>query len=412
MRRFLQSAYIGRPQFAAAALLLAYLLQCLWLAAAPARSSWHDNQQALRIYEGLEQWRGGPIAGLPGAVAPERLPPAQFAGNPSSVEAHASSRDRSPLYYLIAGAPFLPWPSQFEQARPLGRWLALAPYLFFGVMLGASLWYVARRLYGNTGGYIALALYCFSPAMILHVSATFNQAEMGGVWGAFGAVFTAIAAAHTLYAPREVILWNWRRILLLGVSFALAVGNQFSLAVVVAAALPLMLWVAPVRRRAALAIWAAACGVALAILFASYFVHPRLFWEGLRQARWLEFDPRAFTMRFPYIQTLQRIFRGAPALMLALPAALAGYFAWKRTRYFGNTAPLLVALLILIMGTASPTFAGAGFELAALTFLFVFVAGVLADLVESRRGLLVSAGVTGLLIAAALWNLLELARLG
>jgi len=37
-------------------------------------------------------------------------------------------------------------------------------------MLGGSLWYVARRLYGNAGGYIALALYCFSPAMIVNVA--------------------------------------------------------------------------------------------------------------------------------------------------------------------------------------------------------------------------------------------------
>ena len=28
------------------------------------------------------------------------------------------------------------------------------------------MWYVARRLCGNPGGYVALALYCFSPALI------------------------------------------------------------------------------------------------------------------------------------------------------------------------------------------------------------------------------------------------------
>ena len=96
-------------------------------------------------------------------------------------------------------------------------------------MLGASLWYVARRLYGNAGGYIALALYCFSPAMIVNAAGAQSLGEMGAVWGAFGTVFTAIAVAHTLYAPREVVLWNWRRILLLGLSLALAAGNQFSL---------------------------------------------------------------------------------------------------------------------------------------------------------------------------------------
>ena len=63
------------------------------------------------------------------------------------------------------------------------------------------------------------------------------EPEVGAAWGAFGAIFTAIAVAHTLYAPREVILWNWRRIVLLGLSLALAVGSQFSLVIVVPVAL-------------------------------------------------------------------------------------------------------------------------------------------------------------------------------
>ena len=63
-----------------------------------------------------------------------------------------------------------------ESLQPL---LAATPYLFFGVMLGASLWYVARRLYGNPGGYIALALYCFSPAMIVNAAGAQSVGEMG-----------------------------------------------------------------------------------------------------------------------------------------------------------------------------------------------------------------------------------------
>ena len=85
--------------------------------------------------------------------------------------------------------------------------------------------------------------------------------KTGAAWGAFGAIFTAIAVAHTLYAPREVVLWNWRRIMLLGLSLALAVGSQFSLIVVVPVALAFMLYLAPTRRMAALAIWAVACGI-------------------------------------------------------------------------------------------------------------------------------------------------------
>jgi len=68
----------------------------------------------------------------------------------------------SALWYLIASAPSLLLLGKYGRL-PIFGWLAHAPYLIFGVLLGASLWYVARRLYGNAGGYIALMLYCFSP---------------------------------------------------------------------------------------------------------------------------------------------------------------------------------------------------------------------------------------------------------
>ena len=227
-------------------------------------------------------------------------------------------------------------------------WMA-APYLFFGAMLGASLWYVSRRLYGNAGGYIALTLYCFSPGMILAVAGTQNLGEMSGVWGGFGIVFTGIAVAHTLYAPREVVLWNWRRILLLGLSMALAVGTQFSLAAVAVVVLPIMLWVAPVRPRAVFAIWGAAIAVGAVLVGAAYFFRFGLFWEAMRRARWIDLQPHAFRMMASYSQTLKTVVADCPALMLALPAALIAYVGWRRARYFGNTAPLLVAGLLFVL---------------------------------------------------------------
>src|SRR5208283_4663981 len=314
------------------------------------------------------------------------------------------------LYYLVAAAPLLLRPDSWlpESLQPL---LIASPYLFFGVMLGASLWYVARRLYGNAGGYIALALYCFSPAMIVSVAGVQSVGEMGAVWGAFGATFTAIAVAHTLYAPREVVLWNWRRILLLGLSLALAAGNQFSLAVLALAILPLMFWVAPVRPRSVLDIWTTAIAAAFVLLFAAYFFEPGLFWQGMLHARWMNFEPAAFSMSVSYRKDVQTLFGNSPPLMLALPVALVVYFGWKRARYFGNTAPLLIVALALILALGAPNFPGQGFHLTMLVFLLVFVAGVFADLLEIQQSLLVTAGLCGLLSASAICNLGQLARL-
>jgi hypothetical protein len=318
-------------------------------------------------------------------------------------------QDRSPIYYLVAAAPLLLRPGSWLPAslQPL---LAATPYLFFGVMLGASLWYVSRRLYGNAGGYIALMLYCFSPAMIVNAAGAQSQGEMGAVWGAFGAIFTAIALAHTLYAPREVVLWNWRRILLLGLSVALAVGNQFSLAPLALVILPLMYWVAPVRPRSVLSVWTAAIAVALVLLLAGYFFEPALFWPGMLHARWLDFERAAFGVSFSYRSALQTIFLNSPPLMIAAPTALAAYCGWKRARYFGITAPLMIAALLLVLALGSPNFPGQGFHVAFLVFLFVFVSGVFADLIETEQKQLVMAGLCGLLGSSALWNFWQLWR--
>lgn len=233
---------------------------------------------------------------------------------------------------------------------------------------------------------------------------------MGAVWGAFGTVFTAIAVAHTLYAPREVVLWNWRRILVLGLSMALLAGNQFSLGLLALVILPIMFWVAPVRPRAVLAIWATAVGVALSLLFASYFFEPGLFWQGMLHARWMNFEPAALGMSVSYRSALRTIFVSSPPLMIALPVALIVYLGWKRTRYFGNTAPLLIAVLLFVLALGAPDFPGRGFYLAALVFVFVFVSGVFADLLETQQSLVVTAGLCGLLSASAIWNVLQLWR--
>jgi hypothetical protein len=407
MTRLFTRERFGRPQFLAGALLLAFLAQAAWLVRCELRSS--DGPSApeqARIAAGWRQFHGGGIAGAPFPDPPGSLP-LEISQN------GAFDTQHSPLLSLVTAAPFLAWPQRLlnEEFSPYWRWLPRLPFLACGVALGASLWYVARRLCGNSGGFLALTLYCFSPSMIQASAVWHTEPEILAAWGAFGAIFTAIAVAHTLYAPREVILWNWRRIVLLGISLAIAVGSQFSMVIVVPLALAFLLYLAPIRRGAAFTIWAAACFVALAIFFATYFFHLHAFSEGMRHASFWGATWRSFTLFGVYRQVGLQILRACPAFALLLPVAITTYLVWPRTRYFGSTAPGLVALLLIGLGMAHPSVAGAGFLLAAIPFLLIFVSGILADLMETPIRQLVTACVWGLLAAYILWSLLALSHI-
>jgi hypothetical protein len=421
MDRFFTRERFGRPQVLASLLLLVFLAQCVWLVMRGAPDSGFDPVQLNRLARGLALWKNrssgaasdstavpGAVPEEGGTIAERKLPPSLAGG--------AFDANHSPLWYLIASAPLLAtsklWTSEnLPTVRELRALVAL-PQLAFGLLLGASIWYVARRLFGNAGGYVALALYCFSPAIIRGSAIWSAEPEMGAAWGAFGAMFTAIAVAHTLYAPREVILWNWRRIVLLGLSLALAVGSQFSLIIVLPAALGFMLYLAPGRRIAATIIWAVACAIAALLLFVAYFLQPHAFGQGMAHASFFNLSWRALAMPQAWHQVLAQLGQSSPALVIALPLGLITYFCWPRARYFGNTAPLLTAVLCLALALASPHYPGLGFQLVAVPFLFVFVAGMAADWLVTRHHEIVLAGVWGLLLANAAWNLWELIRTG
>jgi hypothetical protein len=409
MSGFFTRERFGEPQFVAALLLLVFLAQCLWLADKMVGNlARADAGELFRIKEGLRQWQGDGIAGSPYAPRSE----VTSDSTPDYVtNAHGYDPFHSPLYYLISSAPLLLWSgAPTVSSEGDWGWLARAPYLIFGLLVGGSLWYVSRRLYGNGGGYIALATYCFSPGIIRNAALWYAEPELGSAWGAFGAIFTGIAVAHTLYAPREVVLWNWRRIVLLALSFALAIGCQFSLLVTVPLALVFMLYLAPTRKIAAIAIWAAACAVAFFLIFASYSFRADAFWQGLRHASFLGFSWKAFRIAGAYRRVGADLGQISPALALAVPVALIVYLLWPRARYFGNTAPLLVTAFFLLLAVATPHYPGLGFLFVAVPFLFVFVAGVFTDLVETRWRSLVMACIYGLLGANAIWTVLALAQ--
>ena len=412
MTQFFTRERFGRPQFLAGALLLAFLAQAAWLV----RSELHISEsrasdvasasEQVRIAAGWSQLHGASIAGAPFPDPPGTLPL-------EISEDHGFDTEHSPLLSLVTAAPLLACPRRLldSNSSSYWRWLPRIPFLACGVFLGASLWYVARRLCGNAGGFLALSLYCFSPSMIQASAVWHTEPEILAAWGAFGAIFTAIAVAHTLYAPREVVLWNWRRILLLGVSLAIAVGSQFSMLIVVPLALAFLLYLAPIRRGAAFIIWAAACAIALAILFAGYFFHPHAFSESMRHASFWGATWRSFTVIGVYRQVGLQTLRACPALAVLLPVAIATYVLWPRARYFGNTAPGAVALLFIGLGMAHPHVAGAGFLLASVPFLLIFVSGIVADLMATPLRLLVTACVWGLVGAYILWSVLALAQI-
>jgi len=288
-----------------------------------------DPEEIYRLERGTALWkhRGVGTTAYDGAKeldSTQRHSVADAVPQPA-LEDSGYDANHSHLWYVIASAPLLLWPVslQPENMRDLHR-LAAVPYLLFGLLLGASLWYVSRRLFGNAGGYIALAFYCFSPGIVRSSAVWFAEPEVGAAWGAFGVIFTAIAVAHTLYAPREVVLWNWRRIVLLGLSLALAVGSQFSLVILLPVALGFMLYLAPTRRIAAVSIWGVSGGIGLLLLYASYFFDAHAFWRGLTHASFFAIEWRAFAMPAAYHLILAQFGQSCPALVLALPMAVVG----------------------------------------------------------------------------------------
>jgi hypothetical protein len=116
-------------------------------------------------------------------------------------------------------------------------------------------------------------------------------------------------------------------------------------------------------------------------------------------------------MKGAYLQAIREVMAGGPVLIVLVPAALATYVAWRRSRYFGNTAPLFVGLLFMGLRVTSPHDAESVFALTALIFVFVFVAGIVADLLETKAREPVLAVIAGLLAANGLWNLISLAHI-
>lgn len=256
-------------------------------------------------------------------------------------------------------------PKSAWDANPWTLFVIRVPFILFGLWLGGALWWVTRRLYNNAGGYIALALFC-SSAVIVSLSSHVNS-EILAAWGLFGIVYTASGVAHTLYAPPQ----KWRaRIVLLGTAFGITAAAHLSAAIVgLILAAFFMLYLAPERRIASLVILAEASIIAFFILWAFYGFSSAVFAVTLGSVR---FEPVLHSLSDAEAVALSPFF----ALLIV---SVMIFIAWPRTRYFGNWAPLVAFLVLMHLN-----FAGEETFAWALPFAFVFVGGILSDVLETR----------------------------
>jgi len=374
MPNYFSRERFGLPQAIGALLLLAFVAQCAWFCGKAPLS----DREVQYLHPEVVQW-------MHGGDAPSMTSPATH------------------TFSAVAAKLVLP-----ESVDTLfGRLVLRFPFVLIATALAASLWYVSRRLFGNAGGYAAMILYVFSPWAVIYGATV----QPGGPasWAVFGMVFTGIAVAHTLYAPREVVLWNWKRILLLGISIGLAVSSIFATVLILPATACFVLYLAPHRRGAALTILAAACAVGLVVAWILCGFHLRALLPDQAHAA-LQFSPKLYGTWISY-SLVARFLAEMPAVLLLFVVALIGFAAWPKTRYFSTSAPLIVFVLLVLLGIGMPHQGGIDFFRIALPFAYVFIAGVIADLLQTKWSELIMAVLAAILLAHAVFSVVGLARM-
>lgn len=334
---------IGRPQILAGLMLLAFLAQCLWAAGNRKLSDLEYSY----IASGVAETRQAD----PGISSPMTAWVAAL-----------------PLRATHMVRPLAPARLSAFLALPR-EWVFRLPFVIFGVWLGGALWWVSRRLFDDSGGYVALALYCTSPAMVM-ISSNIGP-EIVLAWSIFGLIYTAIGVAHTLYAPPR----KWiPRIVILGLAIGFAISTTLWSSLIVLLALTFMVYLAPGRRRAVLVVIGSAC--VLAVLVLLFFL-----WSMRGQTLGLLWPGPKPTIEL--VHNMGFVFADGYLLVAMLIAALTTYGSWQRVRYFGNTAPLTTAFTVVLLFTLAPSlYLWDG--VLGLAFVFVFIAGVDADLLETR----------------------------
>ena len=346
MLQALREFKVGRPQVYAGLMLLIFMAQCLWTADTRKLS----DLEYRYIASGLTD---------PGE---KTLKPSPFTSVVAAFPVQLVSAARKVATPQLNAALAVPRP-----------WFLRLPFVIFGVWLGAALWWVARRLFDDDGGYVALALYCTSPAMIT-ISSNISP-EILLAWSSLGLIYTAIGVAHTLYAPPK----KWvPRIVILGLSIGFALATVWWSFTLVLLAFAYMMYLAPgCRRKAAIVLGSASvigCAVWIIIsrLTGSFGLSVKELWAQKPTLEALGNLAFALSGR-----------TDGYVLVFLFIAALTAYGSWPRARYFGNTAPLLTGLTAVLLLSLVPAIHIWDATLG-LSFVFIFVGGLAADFLETR----------------------------
>jgi hypothetical protein len=365
---------IGRPQQMAALLLLFFLAECLWVV-----NRQQLSQQDYRYAEcGREMWeRPSPLAGYfttCGNLNGDGTFAYRVAGLPLTIQRVvmlSADKLRKPENRLYAEGTLhgSMWEARHELFSV--KYLLHLPFVFFAIWLGGGLWWVSRRLFGNEGGFFALGLYCFCPAVVR--SAVMPNNDMLTMWGLYGLIYAAMGVAHAMQGPRS----KWKpRIVLMTIALGLtATAHLLAAMIGFVMAMVWMMYLSERRRSYVMQILVFSAVGALAILFAFYAFRLAPFsyvFTGGGARFWFASDgARHFFLNVA----------NGPIAVATLVALLL-YVAVRRCRYFGNTAPLVMVLLLFPLVTTQTVSKP---WLWALPFLFTFVGGVFADALETQQ---------------------------
>jgi hypothetical protein len=230
------------------------------------------------------------------------------------------------------------------------------PWMAAALALGVCLWWVAHRQVGTAGAASALALYVSAPDT-LHAGFAAIPAL-----GLFAMLYTAVGVAHALQGPRRK--WMPRILLMAAICVFTAVAQPVACAAGLVLSLAAMVYVVEKQRRILLVLFTFWIAVATS---------SRLLLGAFSHRLTIHFVSGGFDVG-------QTGWLHNAGLLLALLATLALWARARRSRYFGNTAPLLAAIALASTGLR----AGSQALSWALPFALLFVAGVFADGLEIR----------------------------